>query len=240
VGACAAPASAWRPDFSDAVRYAKQREGRTSIAVIDADRRFYGYRARHRAPSASVFKAMLLAAYLRKGGVRHRALRTWETRLLSPMIRRSDNAAASRVLGLVGARAIERLARRAGMRGFRLVWDPWGLTQTTARDQARFFYRFERLLPRRHRDYARRLLRRIVRRQRWGIARLELRPWRLFFKGGWGSGTGWVCHQVAWIERRHQRIALAILIQHSPSHRYGAETLRGISARLLRRLPRER
>ena len=210
-----------------------------SIAVIDAEKRFRGYRANDQAPAASVFKAMLLAAYLNKAKVRDRRLERWERRLLSPMIRRSHNGAATRVRDLVGARAIKRLARRAGMRRFELVWTPWGLTRITARDQAHFFYRFEDYLPRRHRSYARNLLRRIVPSQRWGIGRLDLDPWRLFFKGGWGSGTGRVCHQVAWIERGKERIAIAMLIEHSPSHGYGTDTLRGIAARLLRGLPRD-
>ncbi len=194
----AASASSWRPRLDDAVRYAEHRRGETGIAVIEAQGRLSGHRARDPAPAASVFKAMLLAAYLGKEGVRDRPLRRWERRLLSPMIRRSDNAAATRVRDLVGARAIRRLARRAGMRGFRLVWRPWGRSLTTARDQAGFLHRYESHVPPRHRAYARSLLARIVPSQRWGIGRLDLRPWRLFFKGGWGSGTGRVSHQVAW------------------------------------------
>ena len=236
--AAAAGASPWRPWLDDAARYAEQRRGETSIAVVDAEERFYGHRADDPAPAASVFKAMLLAAYVQKEGVRERPLRRWERRLLSPMIRRSDNAAATRVLHLVGARAIRRLARRAGMRGFALVWRPWGLTRTTARDQAAFFRRYESHVPPRHRAYARSLLAGIVPSQRWGIGRLDLRPWRLFFKGGWGSGTGRVAHQVAWVERGDQRVAVAVLIEHSPGHRYGIETLRGVFAHLLRGLPR--
>jgi hypothetical protein len=237
LGVCAAPAAAWRPDFDAAVRYAKHRQGYVSMAVIDTERRFHGFHSGHRVQAASVLKPMLLAAYLRKPSVRRRALHAWERRLLSPMIRRSDNAAAARILGLDGAGAIERLARRAGMRRFRLVWNPWGHSLTTARDQARFFYRYERLLPRRHRAYARRLLRHVVRRQRWGIGKVEVRPWRLYFKGGWGSGTGAVDHQVAWLEHRGERIAVAIFTQGNPSHAYGKETLRGVAARLLRGLP---
>jgi hypothetical protein len=237
IGVSAPPASAWRPEFYSAVRYAKERQGQVGIAVIDSEGRFYGYRAGVRAPTASVLKPMLLAAYLRKRGVRHRPLRGWERRLVSPMIRRSDNAAAGRVLGLDGAGAVERLARLAGMSSFRLVWNPWGLSQTTARDQARFFHRFERMVPRRHRAYARRLLGHVVRRQRWGIAKLDVRPWRLFFKGGWGSETGWVDHQVAWLEHGRERVAVAIFTRSNPSHAYGNETLRGVAARLLRRLP---
>ena len=233
-----ATAGAWRPHFHAAVGYAKERQGFVSIAAVDTRGRFYGYRPWHRAPTASVLKPMLMAAYLRKRSVRTRPLRHWEKRLLSPMIRRSDNAAATRRLALDGARAVYRLARRAGMRRFKLVWNLWGRSQTTARDQARFFYRYDSLVPRRHRSYARRLLRRIVSSQRWGVGRVHVRPWRLFFKGGWGSATGWTDHQVAWLEHRGERVSLAIFTQRNPSHAYGNETLRGVAARLLRGLPR--
>ena len=37
--------------------------------------------------------------------------------------------------------------------------------------------------------------------QRWGIGQASLPGWRVYFKGGWGSGTGAVDHQVALLER---------------------------------------
>ena len=63
-----------------------------------------------------------------------------------------------------------------------------------------------------------------------------MRPpgWALYFKGGWGSGTGWADHQVALLRRGRRRLSVAILITSSPSHAYGNETLRGVAARLLR------
>jgi hypothetical protein len=75
----------------------------------------------------------------------------------------------------------------------------------------------------------------------WGIARERPRGWALYFKGGWGSGTGWVDHQVALLRRGRRRLSVAILITSSPSHAYGNETLRGVATRLLRGLgPRSR
>jgi hypothetical protein len=34
------------------------------------------------------------------------------------------------------------------------------------------------------------LLRTVVPSQRWGVARVRPDGWRLYFKGGWGSGSG--------------------------------------------------
>jgi hypothetical protein len=56
-------------------------------------------------------------------------------------------------------------------------------------------------------------------------------------KGGWGSGTGLVEHQVALLRRGEERVAVAILTTGSPSHDYGKQTLRGVAERLLQNLP---
>jgi hypothetical protein len=231
-------AGRWAPHVGAARRYAKRRAGRVSFDVIDQRRRERGFRARSTAPMASTLKVMLMTAYLRRGSVKHRRLRRSERRLLAPMIRRSDNASANRLVGILGPGPLYRLARRAGMRRFHFQPGVWGLSRSSPRDQARFMRRLDRLVPARHRAYAKRLLARIVRPQRWGIGSLRLRGWRVHFKGGWGSGTGWVDHQVALLEGRGRRISVAIFTESSPSHGYGKRTLRGVARRLLRGLPR--
>lgn len=232
----AAPAT-WQSRVASAVRYAETRSGSVSFAVVDEGGRLRGYRMRAVAPSASVLKAMLLVAYLRKAEVRDRALQQWERDLLSPMIRRSDNAAASRVVGLVGEAGLDRLARLAGMERFRLHWPIWGQSEITPRGQALFFFRIESLLPPRHRAYALGLLATVVPSQRWGVGRAAHRGWRLYFKGGWGSGTGLVDHQVALYTAAGERFSLALFTRLNPNHDYGKKTLRGLAARLLAGIP---
>ena len=234
----ASAAAVWRSRVAAATRYAENRAGLVSFAVVDESGRLHGYRVSAVAPSASVLKAMLLVAYLRKADVRGRVLQRWERDLLGPMIRRSDNAAASAVLGLVGSAGVDRLARLADMESFRLHLPIWGLSAITARDQARFFYRIDSYVPARHRRYALRLLATIVDSQRWGVARVSPPGWQLYFKGGWGSGTGLVDHQVALLRTGGERVSLAILTRFNPDHAYGKKTLRGAAARLLRWLPR--
>jgi hypothetical protein len=234
----AAEPATWSSRVKAATRYSEERAGVVSFAVVDERGRLHGYRANAVAHSASVLKAMLLVAYLRKADVRARPLRRWERELLGPMIRRSDNAAASAVLGLVGSAGVYAVARLADMRNFRLSSPIWGLSEITARDQARFFYRIDSYVPARHRAHALRLLATIVASQRWGVARAAPSGWRLYFKGGWGSGTGLVDHQVALLRVGGERVSLAILTRLNPDHDYGKETLRGVAARLLHRIPR--
>lgn len=223
----------WRPHVEAARRYARRREGDVAFAVLDQRGRFHGLRPARTAPAASVFKAMLLVAYLRE---RYgEALSRDERALLGPMIRRSDSVAATRVRDLVGRRRIERLARVSGMRDFRYA-AVWGESRTSPRDQVRFMYRLRAHVPRRHWPYARFLLSHVVRRQRWGVGRVPHPGWRLYFKGGWGSGSGRVDHQVALLERGRRWIAVAVFTQFDPDHGYGKRTLRGVFARLLRGL----
>jgi hypothetical protein len=224
----------WHPRVATAERYAKRRAGDVAFAVIGRRGRIDGFRMRRTAPAASVFKVMLLVAYLRQRDGEH--LSRVDRSLLGPMIRRSDNVAASAVRDVVGRKRIERLARAAGMRDF--SYHPiWGLSRTSPRDQVRFMFRLRAFVPGEHRAYARHLLSHVVDSQRWGVGELRLRGWTLLFKGGWGSGTGRVDHQVALLKRGHRRVALAIFTQFDPSHAYGKQTLRGVAARLLRGLP---
>jgi len=220
--------------MSSARAYAEQRAGDVTFAVRTPGRA-YGHRARTPVRSASVVKAMLLVAYLNHRTVRGRPLRRSDLKLLSPMVRWSNNIAATRVRNVVGNSALAALARRAGMRRFRTAAS-WGDSVVDASDQTKLFLRIDRLVVRRHRATAMRLLHRIVRSQRWGIARARPQGWALYFKGGWGDGDGEVDHQVALLRRGGLRVAVAIMTTANPSHAYGKETLRGVARRLLRAL----
>jgi hypothetical protein len=235
--AAAAPPPHWHPDVGAARAWAAQRAGDVSFAVR-TERRGWSWRGAATYRSASVVKAMLLVAYLRRPDVRGRPLRAGERALLDPMIRYSDNRAADAVHARVGVGGLGALARRAGMRHF-LPHVVWGGSTVAAVDQARFFLRIDRLVPERHRAYAMRLLRGIVTGQRWGIARAVPRGWRIAFKGGWGRGvTREVNHQAALLTNGRLRVAIAVLTADNPAPAYGAATQQGVAARLLRGLDR--
>ncbi len=226
----------WQPDVAGASDYALTRRGSVTFAIA-VPGRTWGYRENATAPSASVLKAMLLVAYLDHPSVRNRELSGADWRLLSPMVRRSDNPTATRVRSFVGARRLRLLARRAGMRDFSPApTRAWGQSRISADDQARFFLRIDRYVVARHRATAMRLLETVVPRQRWGVGEVAPRGWRLYFKGGWGSGTGAVDHQVALLERGRTRVAIAVLTTAQGTHAYGKESLRGVFERLVRGL----
>jgi hypothetical protein len=229
----ALPARRWQPDVRAAIAYAHGREGTVSFAVR-TEHRAWGWRVTRTVPSASVLKAMLLVAYLDDGRVRDRALGPGDHRLIDPMIQRSDNLAATRVLAFVGSAGVYAVARLAGMRRFTLDPVVWGLSRIDAADQARFFLHIDRDVVARHRAVAMHLLATVIPSQRWGIGRLRLPGWQLYFKGGWGSGTGAVEHQVILLRHGAIRLSAAVLITDSPSHAYAKRTLQGMFSALLR------
>jgi hypothetical protein len=221
----------WHPHVAAAREWAAQRHGLVSFA-IRTPAAVHGVGLDRTYPSASVVKAMLLVAYLRRPDVRGRALTRGERALLRPMIRRSDNDAATRVRNIVGNGALASLARRVGMTHFATA-PSWGSTRITARDQSRYFLHIDGFMPKLHREFGMGLLRSIVPRQRWGIARAVPAGWDLAFKGGWGAGTGAVDHQVGLLTQDGARLAIAVLTVGSPSHAYGKRTEEGIARRLL-------
>ena len=172
-------APGWTPGTRAADSFAATRRGTVSYAVR-TEHRLWGRDLDRRVASASVVKALLLVAYLRDERVRRRPLRAAERRLLSPMIRWSQNAAASTLVTRLGAAHINRTAHRSGMPGFALA-SPWGLSLISAREETRFMLHIDRWMPPRHRAYGMRLLRRIVHTQRWGIAEVARLGWTLYF-----------------------------------------------------------
>jgi beta-lactamase class A len=219
-----------------AIRYQDGRRGDVAFA-LRTPHAFYGYRSDHQEWSASVLKAMLLVAYLDRPSVATRPLTAADTGLLDPMIEVSDDDAADTVDTEIGGGGLQALAARVGMDRFAAAEPIWGETLITPRDQTRLFLHIDSDVVAAHRAYAMHLLRSITPSQRWGVGEVAPRGWKLYFKGGWGSGTGLIDSQVALLTRGCARISIAVLTMHDPSHAYGKQTLRGIFARLLRGLP---
>ena len=117
----------------------------------------------------------------------------------------------------------------------------WGSSRIDAEDQARWLLSIDRYVIPRHRATALRLLSSIVPSQRWGVGRVAPAGWELYFKGGWGSGTGAVDHQVALLRKGEVRVAVAVLTTDDGSHAYGegdtARRLRAPAARTVSSQP---
>jgi hypothetical protein len=230
----AAPPLTDGPAIAAARRFAAAREGDVAFAVLEPSGRLRGLRPTALFPSASVSKAMLLVAILRRA--RGRELTPAERELLRPMVTASDNDAADAVYAQVGDAGLAAVGEAAGMRRLALAgaWSEAGLTPA---DQARLFLRLDAVVPARHRRYARRLLSEVVAWQRWGIPEVVARRpgAAAYFKGGWRPG---LTHQVALVERGPRRIALAVMTSGGPDMAYDEDTIAGIARRVLPPAPR--
>ena len=101
-----------------AKRYARERTGSVRFTFIDPYGRSHSLNPGASSPMASLFKPLLLAAYLSRPDVRDRSLHGWERDLLDPMIRRSANEPATRLRDMLGAGPITAMAqarRHAGL-----------------------------------------------------------------------------------------------------------------------------
>ncbi len=229
----------WTPHMESAYDYAQTRAGDITFSVRTTQGKFWGYRPNHQEWSASIVKAMLLAAYVDQRSVRHRDLTSSEKSTLSGMIRASNNYDAQLIYNQVGNAGLEALADRVGMTHFATNSSGiWGETLITGSDQTKYFLHIDRYIARKHRNFGMYLLRHIIPSERWGIGQINVNGWKLYFKGGWGYGTGLIDSQVAMLERGCTRVSIAVLTMHDYSQAYGDSTLRNIFSRLLKGFPR--
>ena len=227
-----------RPPFpsqtaiASASSFLQARAGRTSFAVVDDTGELGGLRVGERFRTASVVKVMMLVAYLQMLSARHHGVSSADNSLLYPMIHISDNEAASAVYAAVGEGAVARVARESGMTAYAPGVGWWAYTQTSAEDQARFFYELPRLIPAQFYGYVRWLLSGIEPSQSWGVPPVARPDWQVFFKTGALPSEG-LYNEVARLERGGVTFTVAVFTEGDPSMSYGEQTIEGVALRLL-------
>jgi hypothetical protein len=213
--------------------FARGRRGRVAFALADPRGGVQGLNLDRPFHSASLSKAMILVAFLRKSAAAGTRPSPRDLSTLETMIRISDNDSATRMFGKVGDGAMRDLARRAGMTHFAISGD-WANATLTAGDQARFFLVIGELVPPRFRGLSRDLLETVAPYQTWGIPTTARPRWRTFFKGGWRPDPGgFLVNQGALLERGSQRVGMAVLTAQNPDQPYGERSIQGVASRLL-------
>jgi hypothetical protein len=213
--------------------YARRAGGLVSFAVMDTRGRLRGRFPGRGFVSASVVKAMLLAAELRRLEGLAAPIDPATDDVLRAMVVESDNDAADTVYWRVGDEGLREIARAVRMKRF-AVDGYWANAVITAADMARYFSRLHRAMPKPHRRYGRRLLASIAPDQRWGVPEAAGRRWTVRFKGGWRqTGLGSLVHQAAELRRGDLELSIAVLTDAQPSQERGIEIVRGVAARLL-------
>jgi Beta-lactamase enzyme family len=216
-----------------AADFARTRGGLVSFATIDSTGQLHSARGTISYPSASLGKAMVLAAYLRRLEAAAAPLTSEARQRLTSMITWSDNKAADALYPAIGDPGMLDVARRARMRSF-VPTGYWSEAQVTADDMARLMWRLRTVLGQRYRELGMRLLAHVIPAQRWGIPDAAGPSWHAWFKGGWREAPGGqLVHQAALLRGGGQRVAIAVLTDAQPSQAYGVDTIRGIAARLL-------
>ena len=191
----------------------------------DAGRRF---------DSASIVKAVILAALLRWHQETRTPLSPWEKGEAALMITRSDNDAASDLWNWVGQRRLQRFLSLAAMNETGLGPGPyWGLTQATAHDEMLLLDLLARpnaVLSGGSRAYSLGLMARVIPGQRWGTPAGAPAGVTVHVKNGWlPDGTGWHINSIGVFTGKGVNYAIAVLTDDNPSEQYGIDTIQGIA-----------
>ena len=179
--------------------------------------------------TASVVKLDVLATLLLRAQDAHRRLSATEHDLAAQMITVSDNDATTRLWDMVGgARQIAAVNRRCGLT--RTVPDPtgWGLTRTTAADQARLvdvLVGGAGPIGTAGVALARELLGGVADEQSWGVSAAALPGEVTLLKNGWdrrdSDGDRWIVNSVGSIRSATGPLTLVVLSDGHPDRDAG-------------------
>ena len=196
------------------------------ICDFHQDRRYY---------SASVVKATILAALLRKLMQEHRQLTSAQRALATEMITKSDNSAASALWAEAGRRSIQHFLSLARMK--QTVLGPggyWGLTLITARDETtllKLLTSKNKVLADSSRAYELALMARVIPAQRWGVPAGAPADVTVHVKNGWlpYPGDDWHINSIGSFSGRHRNYTIVVLTAENPSMAYGVDTVQDIA-----------
>jgi beta-lactamase class A len=212
---------------------------RISIVAVGVDDPVLGIECRlgssRHFDSASVVKATILGALLRKAQEQRRHLTRTENALAVAMITRSDNNAASALWDDVGRHYLQHFLDLARMTDTFLGPDGvWGLTQITASDELlllRLLLDKNPVLDTASRDYALSLMAHVIPSQRWGVPAGAPTSLTVHIKNGWLPLTpyGWRIHSIGCFTGHGGGYSIVVLTQDNPTMAYGIATIEAIA-----------
>ena len=185
--------------------------------------------------SASVVKATIMGALLRRAQEQHRGLTSWESSTLHRMITESDNTAATNLWNSVGRTRFKAYLKLAGMTttvpgsgGY------WGLTQIDARDEVKLLNTFDdnhSVLSAKWRAYALKLMSEVIPSQRWGVPYGAPKGSLVSNKNGWlpRATRAWRVHSIGAVTGDGRDYQTAVLSDRDPTMQYGITTIERIT-----------
>ncbi len=185
--------------------------------------------------SASVVKATIMGAVLRRAQEQHRYLNSFEVDNLRPMITQSDNAAATTLWKSLGMAQLTAFLKLVGMASTSLGQNGyWGLTQITARDEMRLLDaltdRTDVLSPN-ARAYALDLMAQVEADQRWGTPFGTPAGVVAHNKNGWlpRASRGWRVHSIGAFTGNGKDYRMAVLTDNQATMDEGITTIEQVA-----------
>ena len=223
----ASAALAITPNVEAAREYAAERPGTVAFAVRTEDALLGRATKTASFPSATRAEGDAARRLRRRTRATGRCARD-ERALLAPMVRRSDNAAANAIFTRSAPPGLERLARDGGHDALQAGRRRSGATRGSRRaTRPGSSCASTRCCRPATAPTGCGCCGRSSRASAGGSGGSSCPDWRVYFKGGWGSGTGAVDHQVALLRRGEERIAIAVLTANNGSPRRRQADARG-------------
>lgn len=211
------------PFESEVRRYLASRPGAVGVAVrLPGTGKAWTYtKTSSRNVTASIVKVQIMSAVMMKAQRAGRSLTAWERSKIVPMIRESDNAATTALFNHIGGRSgLQSAGNRLGMS--QTTADPaghWGLTVTTAHDQAKLMQHYARpssVLSYTNRVYGLQQMRRVTSSQDWGVSAGPPKG-AVALKNGWLPRTdGWHVNSIGWQNQGSADYTIGVLTHHNP------------------------
>jgi beta-lactamase class A len=242
-GICTVPPAreALAARLSADIQYAlRGRAGHHAVTVYDTVTKVSCYidSGRH-FDSASIVKAIILAALLRWHQETGRPLSSAEKEAARLMITQSDNEAATDLWDEVGMGRLQHFLDLAKMHQTQLgQYGYWGLTQVTAHDEMLLLELLalpNSVLTASSRSYQLGLMAKVMPGQRWGTPAGAPAGVTVHVKNGWlPDDTGWHINSIGAFTAKDKDYLIAVLTDDNPWEQYGIDTIERV-ARLVHR-----
>ena len=208
--------------------YMAGRPGNTTVAYRKAGTStiMVGTRGSATNVTASIVKVGIMATVMRRAQEAGRGLTAWEKSQLVPMIRQSDNAAASNLWNSIGGGPA--MGRVLGLMGLRSTTPGpggyWGLTVTNAPDQVVLVDHFARRNPVLNDSMRQYGLSLMYGASSWGVT---AGPGTIHIKNGWLPRTdGWHVNSIGYVPNSY---SIAVLTHANTNQATQTTTIEGVS-----------
>jgi hypothetical protein len=245
-GLCTAPAASRALAAQLSASIYQGLSGRNGVHAVSVYDRVTGvscvYNGSKRFDSASIVKAIIMAALLRWHQQTGTPLSTWEKDEAAEMITQSDNDAATDLWDEVGMSNLQHFLNLAGMGETQLgLHGQWGLTQVTARDELlllKLLTAPNSVLDASSRSYQLGLMAQVTSWESWGVTAGTPSGVTWHVKNGWlPDATGWHINSIGTFSGHGKNYMIAVLSDNtdmSDDEQYGINTIEDV-ARLVQR-----